>query len=45
MHPEKALAIMNEVSGTQLNADLVKILDRKIRADLESGHVVDSVAC
>jgi putative nucleotidyltransferase with HDIG domain len=32
MHPERALAIMKEVSGTQLNGDLVAILSRRVRA-------------
>lgn len=34
MHPERALAIMKEVSGTQLNGDLVAILTRRVRAEL-----------
>jgi putative nucleotidyltransferase with HDIG domain len=41
MHPERALAIMKEVSGSQLNPDLVAIFTRRIRTQLsESTHVV-----
>lgn len=34
MHPERALAIMSEVAGTQLNADFVALLTRRIRAQI-----------
>lgn len=42
MPPEKAFAIMNEVSGTQLNAELVTLLARRIRASTGTGHVADA---
>ncbi|MOA68174.1 hypothetical protein D3C78_1956610 [compost metagenome] len=34
MHPERALAIMKEVAGTQLNSDFVALLTRRIRAKI-----------
>jgi putative nucleotidyltransferase with HDIG domain len=41
MHPERALAIMAEVSGTQLNTEFVSILARRVRAELsDAAHDV-----
>ena len=43
MHPERALAIMAQIAGTQLNAEFVDILSRHVRARLAAGIDIASI--